>query len=59
MGRVSGGIRCPLHCWAPELLMPADLAGDPTPAIGVKVGMSASAKCALGMVGPVMTVITH
>ncbi len=59
MGRVSGGIRCPLHWWVPEPLMPADLAGDPTPAIGVKVGMSASAQCALGMVGPVMTVITH
>ncbi len=31
--------------------------GDHT--IGVKVGRSASAECALGMVKPVMTVITH
>ncbi len=33
--------------------------GDPTPAVGVKVGRSASTECALGMVKPVMTVITH
>ncbi len=32
--------------------------GDPAPAVGVKVGRSASAECALGMVGPVMKVMT-